>query len=127
MSHFSKIKTNISDLEMLTKTLNDLGFVYSLEKKISQVNKISVFNKDIYDKHLFDFCWNGREYMLLADLFLWSLDVSIDYFLEKLTQQYAYNIIIKESLNYGFDNKSKILMKDGSIKLLVQKWHNYEN
>nr|QCI06416.1 hypothetical protein [Dictyurus purpurascens] len=124
MSHFSKIKTNISDLEMLKKTLKDLGFTYSLKKEISQVSTITVFNKNIDNKNLFSFSWDGREYTLIADLFFWSLNVSVDYFLEKLTQQYAYNMITKESLVNGFDSKSKVLMKDGSIKLVVQRWNN---
>nr|YP_009295198.1 hypothetical protein BI108_pgp197 [Dasya binghamiae]AOH77210.1 hypothetical protein [Dasya binghamiae] len=120
MSHFSKIKTNISDLDMLKKTLNDLNFDYSLDT----TNHILVFKSNIKVKPLFSFSWDGNQYNLIADFNLWNLNISSDYFLEKLIQQYALNIITNESIISGFDLKTSIKMQDGSLKLIIQKWNN---
>nr|QCI05972.1 hypothetical protein [Delesseria sanguinea] len=133
MSHFSKIKTNISDLEILKKTLKDLGFTYGLTKCNLLKTKINPFNEtkylNVFDgkpdgQTLFEFIWDGYEYNFIADFNLWHLDISVDYFLEKLSQRYAYNVILNQSILNGFNEKNYILMKDGSIKIIMQKWNN---
>nr|YP_009332806.1 conserved hypothetical plastid protein [Membranoptera tenuis]AKL79062.1 conserved hypothetical plastid protein [Membranoptera tenuis] len=133
MSHFSKIKTNISDIEILKKTLNDLGFTYGSTKynlsnmDINYSNHfkyLNVYKDKLNTKTLFEFIWDGFEYNLVADFNLWHLDMSVDYFLEKLTQQYAYNIILNQSIMNGFNETNYILMKDGSIKVMMQKWND---
>nr|YP_009332585.1 conserved hypothetical plastid protein [Membranoptera weeksiae]AHZ94600.1 conserved hypothetical plastid protein [Membranoptera weeksiae] len=133
MSHFSKIKTNISDIEILKKTLNDLGFTYSSTKyNLSNIDinysnhfkYLNVYKDKLNTKTLFEFIWDGFEYNLVADFNLWHLDMSMDYFLEKLSQQYAYNIILNQSIINGFNETNYTLMKDGSIKVMMQKWND---
>lgn len=133
MSHFSKIKTNISDIEVLKKTLKDLGFNYSSTKynlsKIdinysNQIQYLNVRNSKINRPTLFEFIWDGFEYNFITDFNLWCLDISVDCFLEKLSQQYAYNIILNQSISNGFNETNHILMKDGSIKVVMQKWND---
>nr|QCI05805.1 hypothetical protein [Dasysiphonia japonica] len=121
MSHFSKIKTNISNLQILKKTLKDLGFDYI--ESSSEYNQMDVFKTHINSGILFSFKWDNNEYNLIADYDLWKLNMSIDYFVEKLKQNYAINLIINESSINGFTQKSFIQMRDGSIKLTVQKWN----
>lgn len=127
MSHFSKIKTNISDSEILKKTLREFGFSYTLNNSLIQENKdlgvkcdICVFKQD----PVFNFIWDGHQYNLIADLNLWNLDVSANFFIEKLTQQYAFNLILHESSSIGFDQRQCINMSDGSLKLIVERWNN---
>ena len=133
MSHFSKIKTNISDLEILKKTLKELGFTYRIsnilfgneDDQITNIlNNILVFNTIDTQNPVFYFTYNCNEYHLVADLSLWSLDINIDYFLEKLMQRYALNIVKKESLSIGFDHQQCLEMIDGSLKLTVTKWNS---
>nr|YP_009395920.1 hypothetical protein [Dasya naccarioides]ARW65106.1 hypothetical protein [Dasya naccarioides] len=121
MSHFSKIKTNISNLKILKKTLKDLGFYYT--ESVTQDNYIDVFKTNINSGILFSFAWDVSEYNLIIDYDLWKLNMSIDCFIEKVMQQYAVNIISNESSINGFNQKSFIYMQDGSIKLTVQKWN----
>jgi len=131
MSHFSKIKTNISNIEILKKTLKDLDFNYNLSNSNNNYqdndfdnNNIVVFADNLNDQPLFSFSWNGKEFMLIADLYLWNLDISVKYFLEKLSQQYAYNTILYQSLKNGFKSKVQTIASNGSIKLVVEKWHS---
>nr|QCI06505.1 hypothetical protein [Erythroglossum lusitanicum] len=134
MSHFSRIKTNISNFEILIKTLNDLGFKYKFNQfsnsiidknKLSNLDNIFVYNNLSDDKSLFNFSWDGSQYILLADFQLWNLDINIDYFLEQLNQKYAYNIILNRANSNGFQKSDQKIMLDGSIKVIMQRWNIY--
>nr|YP_009391166.1 hypothetical protein [Dipterocladia arabiensis]ARW59310.1 hypothetical protein [Dipterocladia arabiensis] len=127
MSHFSKIKTNISDAEILKQTLQELGFTYKLTDSLNQNNKNVIMQDDIIvfkENPVFNFIWDGYQYNLVADFYLWNLDATPNFFLEKLTQKYAYNLILDESISIGFDQQQSICMSDGSLKLIVEKWNN---
>nr|WCH57032.1 hypothetical protein [Hypnea musciformis] len=126
MSHLSRIKTSIVHKEILIKTLQDLNFTYKdrsgnrTNNHGTNYNNITVQNNS---KDLFVFLWNGKEYLLLADLQLWKMDIPYTKLLEKITQQYSYNTIIQESAKYGFTNINQQTLEDGSIQLVVQKWN----
>nr|YP_010951458.1 Ycf35 [Laurencia catarinensis]WMP12397.1 Ycf35 [Laurencia catarinensis] len=122
MSHFSKIKTNIYDDNVLVKTLNDMGFIckYSMDSLSSR--DIFVYNTCNADKYLFVFTWNGSFYNLLADLQLWSLDIDFHYFMDSLSQMYAYNIILNQGFLSGFNKVGEKTVSDGSIKIKLKKW-----
>nr|YP_010850755.1 Ycf35 [Lophurella mutabilis]WGH13613.1 Ycf35 [Lophurella mutabilis] len=135
MSHFSKIKTNITNLNVLIKTLKDLGFNYRLfttTDKYSPINnlskpknilvyKLNEFNRE---SNVFTFTWNTSEYILLVDLDTWNLDINFDYLLDRLFQQYAYNTVINTSCNSGFQKIKEHSIYDGSIQLTLQRWNN---
>nr|YP_010902388.1 hypothetical protein REP52_pgp194 [Hypnea nidifica]WCH54243.1 hypothetical protein [Hypnea nidifica] len=127
MSHLSRIKTSITNQEILKKTLKDLNFVYT-NKKINNNNDYTInFNNLIVQhngKDLFIFSWNGQEYSLLADLQLWNMNIPYTKLLEKITQQYCYNTILRESTKYGFENINRKTLEDGSIQLVIQRWNS---
>nr|QCI06845.1 hypothetical protein [Halydictyon mirabile] len=128
MSHFSKINTNISNLKILQKTLSDFGFITVLNGNHDilklKYSNIMVYKDNKCSKPICNFSWDGKEYNLVVDISLWNLDCSLDYFLEKLNQNYALNIINQEVIASGFHKSIKEVMNDGSIKLVVQKWIN---
>nr|QCI07831.1 hypothetical protein [Pleonosporium borreri] len=126
MSHFTKISTNISNLEILQTTLNKLDFIYKkvLSDSDLPIKTISVHDKlsGLQSKSLFYLKWDGTEYNIVADLQLWSLNMDFNSFLEKLKQYYAYNSILQSSQTVGFDKIVEEVMDDGSLKVVVQKW-----
>nr|YP_010850953.1 Ycf35 [Aphanocladia stichidiosa]WGH14009.1 Ycf35 [Aphanocladia stichidiosa] len=135
MSHFSKIKTNITNLNVLIKTIKELGFNYkffsSTHKYLSINNQSKPDNILVYklnenntESSLFTFTWNASEYILLVDLDVWNLDISFNYLLDRLFQQYAYNIVINTSSTSGFQKIKEQSIYDGSIKLTLQRWNN---
>nr|ARW63653.1 hypothetical protein [Chondria sp. (in: red algae)] len=131
MSHFSKIRTNISNKAILVKTLNQMQFNFEcLGSQDVHLNNLMV-NDDIivhdYTKsknHLFTFIWNGNQYNLVVDLELWNLDMSFEYFVDLLSQNYAYNIILDQGLTSGFSKIGEHVLSDGSIKLTLKRWSN---
>nr|YP_009393852.1 hypothetical protein [Polysiphonia sertularioides]ARW62414.1 hypothetical protein [Polysiphonia sertularioides] len=128
MSHFSKIRTNIIDLEILKKTVKDLGFSYSTIGPSNEFFEDSVclfvYNEDTSSDLLpvFHFEWNGFHYSIVADLGLWNLDIDFEYFMECLLQKYAYNTVISQGLAHGFCCVSEKIVSDGSVALTLQRF-----
>ena len=85
MSHFSRLKTIVYDLNILKKALTDLNINW-----IDETKKIKGYKGEIHEVNLiipqnnnFDigFNWNGQEYELIADLSFWEQSWSIETFL----------------------------------------------
>ncbi|MGF1481158.1 MAG: DUF1257 domain-containing protein [Cyanophyceae cyanobacterium] len=126
MSHFSNIKTQIRNLPALKAALSDLkadwkegprpvrgyrGQTRTAEVVIEQSN-----NYDI------GFSWNGTEYELVADLQYWQQPLSVEGFLSRVTQRYAYHTVINETTQQGFQVAEQRTNEDGSLHLVVQRW-----
>ena len=126
MSHFSNIKTKIRNLNSLTAALNDLEIDwkggsrkvkgYQGQTRDAQVVVEQDNNYDI------GFSWNGNEYELVADLQYWQQPLSVEGFLRKVTQRYAFHTVINEASKQGFDVTEQQKNEDGSIRLVVQRW-----
>ncbi|MBD2579022.1 DUF1257 domain-containing protein [Oscillatoria sp. FACHB-1406] len=126
MSHFSNIKTQIRNLSSLQEALDDLeidwkagpqsirgyqGQTRSAEVAIAQDNQYDI-----------GFSWNGSEYELVADLQYWQQPWSVEGFLKRVTQRYAYRAVVSESAKQGFQVAEEQNREDGSIRLVVQRW-----
>nr|YP_009944523.1 hypothetical protein [Osmundea sinicola]QFR99817.1 hypothetical protein [Osmundea sinicola] len=122
MSHFSKIKTNIANNDMLTTTLSEMGFIYKYSTDAVSQKDIFVYTSRDITNHVFSFIWNGSNYNLLADVNSWSLDVDFNCFIDSLSQIYAYNIILNQSCLNGFSKVSEKTATDGSIKIKLKRW-----
>ena len=127
MSHFSKIQTSLKDLDLLKKSLNDLSIYW--EPELNQVrgykDQTTFANIVIKQDNNYDigFSWNGFEYQLVADIQFWQQPWSIELFLDRVSQRYAYNSIVESTSNQGFQSVSETVQEDGSIKLTLQKWN----
>jgi hypothetical protein len=126
MSHFSQIKTQIRNLTSLQSALSDLGMDWkSGPREVrgyrgqTQTAEVVLEQNNGYDV---GFAWNGHEYELVADLQFWNLDNSVDRFLSKVTQRYAYHTIVNESAQKGFQVSEQQKNEDGSVRLVLQRW-----
>nr|YP_010337031.1 hypothetical protein MW574_pgp051 [Madagascaria erythrocladioides]QUE29061.1 Ycf35 [Madagascaria erythrocladioides]UNJ16616.1 hypothetical protein [Madagascaria erythrocladioides] len=128
MSHFSKIKTTIRDIEMLKLALTDLGLNFDAKIQTIKGYQNQQVDAELVIKQVnnydFGFTWNGREYELIVDAQFWNQPWSVDCFLEKLMQAYAYNSISKQGYNSGFEKLEKKVADNGAIKLTFQRWIN---
>ena len=128
MSHFSKIQTSLKDLDLLKKSLNDLSIHWEPELNIVRGYKdqTTFANLVIKQGNNYDigFSWNGFEYQLVADIQFWQQPWSIELFLDRVSQKYAYNSIIESTSNQGFQTVNETIQEDGSIKLTLQKWNS---
>ena len=128
MSHFSKIQTSLKDLDLLKKSLNDLSIHWEPElnrvrgyKEQTTFPNIVIKQANNYD---IGFSWNGFEYQLVADIQFWQQPWSIELFLDRVSQRYAYNSIVESTSNQGFQTVNETVQEDGSIKLTLQKWNS---
>ena len=126
MSHFTKIKTKLYNIETLKKSLSDLNIDWTV-----QTNNIRGYQNTTHEaelviqqenKHDIGFKWNGVEYELVTDLMFWSQDISVDRFLNRINQRYAYNSIIGVSEKEGFNFSQTETAEDGSIRLVLRRF-----
>lgn len=126
MSHFSNIKTQIRNLPSLECALTDLGVDWksgprSVRGYRGQTRdaEVVVEQDNGYDV---GFSWNGKEYELVADLQYWQQPWSVDGFLNRVTQRYAFHTVMAETSKQGFQVAEQQHNQDGSIRLVVQRW-----
>ena len=127
MSHFSKIKTSLKDLTLLQKSLQDLGVNWTTEinnvngyKDQKQFANLVIKQSNNYD---IGFSWNGFEYQLVTDLQFWQQPWSVELFINKVTQRYAYHSILKATNEKGFQAVEELTQENGSIHLTLQRWN----
>lgn len=68
------------------------------------------------------FSWNGFEYQLVADLQFWQQPWSVELFLDKITQRYAYHSIVESTEKQGFKAIEEVTLENDSIQLTLQRW-----
>jgi len=126
MSHFSQIKTQIRNLNSLEAALTDLGIDWKSGptevrgyRGLTSNAEVVIEQENGYD---LGFSWNGTEYELVADLQFWQQAWSVDRFLNKVTQRYAYHTVVNESTKQGFQVSEQNQNQDGSIRLVMQRW-----
>jgi hypothetical protein len=126
MSHFTKIKTTLKDLTLLKKSLTDLSVQWEDRSQIVKgyKNHITFANLVVMQNNNYDigFSWNGFEYQLVADLQFWQQPWSVELFLDKVTQRYAYNSIVETTKLQGFKAIEEVNHETGAIKLTLQRW-----
>ena len=70
------------------------------------------------------FKWNEQTetYELVAELDAWDLDVPVNRFIEKLTQQYAKVTLLSVAEEEGFTLAEEHNKIDNTIELVVNRW-----
>lgn len=126
MSHFSQIKTQIRDLTSLQAALTDLNIDWKpgpqeVKGYRGQTHKaeVAIEQSNGYD---IGFSWNGQEYELVADLQYWAQNLSVEGFLKRVSQRYAYHMVMHETTSQGFQLAEQQQNTDGSIRLVLQRW-----
>ena len=126
MSHFTCIKTKIKERPYLIKALNMLGQEVQenvlLENPDDHANKQWQVDVAIHDE--IGFKWNEQTetYELVAELDAWDLDVPVNRFIEKLTQQYAKVTLLSVAEEEGFTLAEEYNKIDNTIELVVNRW-----
>jgi hypothetical protein len=126
MSHFSQVKTQIRTLSALQSALTDLGIDWKAGPQAVAGYRGQSRTADLVidqgNGYGVGFSWNGTEYELVADLEFWQQPWSIERFLNKVTQRYAYHTVVNTSAQQGFQVAEQQQTADGAIRLVVQRW-----
>jgi hypothetical protein len=128
MSHFTHIKTRFQNLFYLEKALNRLNISHTEQEKSVPNTTTTSYHKSLiisqsngYD---IEFTWNSQEYELVVDMSFWEQPYPIESFIDKISQQYAGEVIIGESQKIGFQPINYQQNADGSNTLVLERWNN---
>jgi len=126
MSHFSQIKTQIRDLTSLQAALTDLQIDWKSGPQPvrgyrgqTSTAEVVIEQENGYD---IGFSQNQGQYELVADLQYWQQPLSVEGFLQQITQRYAYHTVLHETSRQGFQVTEQQQSTDGSIRLVLQRW-----
>ena len=129
MSHITCIKTKIKERPQLIEALELMGHDIEENKQLVINNPDHgeghpEFVADVAIKNDIGFRWNKNmeSYELVAELDAWDLDVPVNRFIDKLTQQYARMTIHSTIKEQGFEVQEEWEMDDNSIELTVTRW-----
>jgi hypothetical protein len=123
MSHFTKLRTKITDKVFLKKAISDMELEYE-EGKLKakgwlwkrEKADLIIPTKSGYD---IGFRFNGETYDIVAD---WDSikDVDQETFVNTLSQRYAYNVVKETLAQQGF-LLTEEQVKNGNINLTLSR------
>lgn len=123
MSHFSTIKIQIKNGEILQQVLTELGYQVESNAKVrgyrgNQTNAEYVIRQNNgYD---LGFRRNGESYELVADF--WGARINQQEFLNQINQKYAHQTLMQSVEEQGFDVEEEEVLEDGTVKVVVGRW-----
>ena len=120
MSHFTHMKTRFQNLFYLEKALHKLNITYKHQNSIE--NKLNLENGNSNGYNI-EFAWNGQEYELVVDMSFWKQPYPVESFIDKVSQQYAVEVILGESQKTGFQPIKYQQNKDGSNTVTLERWN----
>ena len=129
MSHFSTIKTQLKNKDVLLEALELLQYNVKEKQDLvienpSHAEDHPVMNACIGVARDIGFCWNEQtqSYDLYSDEQTWSLPTPPNRFVDKVTQQYARMTVHNTMKKEGWQVEEEWEMDDNSIELTVTRW-----
>jgi len=125
MSHFTTIKTEIYDLEILKQTLSHLRIDFEEEGKVQgfggqkEIADIAV-KVDGRFRMGFKYNWRRGSYEIMG-LKEYIHQADFRKIIDRIRQEYAYRKILAETRKRGFALVQEERVKTGTIKLVLRK------
>lgn len=123
MSHFTTIKVQIKNGEILKEVLTELGYQVKTNTEVrGYLGSKTKAEYVIQQANGYDlgFRRNGEGYELVADF--WGAKINQTKFLNDINQKYAHRTLLKTVAENGFDLESEEVLKDGTVKVVVGRW-----
>ena len=123
MSHFTTIKVQIKNGEILNQTLQELGYQVEYNKKVRGYagNKTDaeyvIRQENGYD---LGFRRADEEYELVADF--WGAKINQQAFVNSIMQKYAHKTLMASVQEQGFNLEEEEVLEDGTVRVVVGRW-----
>ena len=123
MSHFTTIKVQIKQCEVLLQVLKELGY------QVEQNTQVRGYMGDktnaeyvIKQSNGYDlgFRKNGEGYELVADF--WGAEINQQEFVNNISQKYAHKTLMETIQTEGFNVEEEEVLADGTVRVIVGKW-----
>ena len=135
MSHFSTVKTKITDKDALLEALQVMGHTPNVPFSGCETVELVITNPDHREDHPvtevdisigvdigFRLNKSTGTYELVADEQTWDLDVPVQRFIDQVTQQYARMTIHNTVKDLGYQVEEEWEMDDPSIEITATVW-----
>jgi len=121
------MKTSFQNLFYLERALTKLHIIHEKENNLFENEKKEGNYTNLripqLNGHDIKFCWNQKEYELVVDMSYWNQPYPVTLFIDKITQQYAGEVIIAESKKIGFQAIKYQQNENGSNTLILERWN----
>ncbi|MEA5620982.1 DUF1257 domain-containing protein [Cronbergia sp. UHCC 0137] len=123
MSHFTTIKVQIKNGDVLHHVLQELGYQVELNTQVrgysgNKTNADFVIKQSNgYD---LGFRKNGESYELVADF--WGAKINQQEFINNISQKYAHKTLMETIQTEGFNVEEEEVFPDGTVRVVVGKW-----
>ena len=123
MSHFTTIKIQIKNGEVLQEVLQELGYqvecnttVRGYRGNTTQAEYV-IRQQNGYD---LGFRLNGENYEIVSDF--WGAKINQKEFVNSISQKYAHKTLMNSVQEQGFDIEEEEVLEDGTVRVVVGKW-----
>ena len=123
MSHFTTIKVQIKQAEVLHQVLQELGY------QVEQNTNVRGYRGDttnaeyvIRQANGYDlgFRKNGENYELVADF--WGAKINEQEFVNNISRKYAHKTLMETIQTEGFNVEEEEVLADGTVRVVVGRW-----
>jgi len=126
MSHFSTIKTKLKDKDVLLKALLTIGLPVDINKELE--NPVGHEHaKVLCDITLgtdigFRLNTQTKTYELVTDIQTWNHSIPPKRMIEKVTQEYAAELVTREVKRKGFEVERKKQDIKNNVEIIATRW-----
>ena len=123
MSHFTTIKVQIKNSEILHQVLQELGYQVECNAKVrgyqgnTTQSEYVIRQENGYD---LGFRRAGENYEIIADF--WGARINQQEFINSITQKYAHKTLMSTVQEQGFNVEEEEVLEDGTVRVVVGKW-----
>ena len=123
MSHFTTIKIQIKNGEILHEILKELGY------QVEQNTTVRGYGRDttqaeyvIRQNNGYDlgFRRSGEIYEIVSDF--WGARINQKELVNSIGQKYAHKTLMNSVQEEGFDIEEEEVLEDGTVRVVVGKW-----
>lgn len=123
MSHFTRVRTQLRDLQTIKRVLEDFGYQVTENAQVrgymgqhtkADIVAVTASGYDI------GFRKEGESVVAVADF--WGLHIDREQFLKQVAQRYAYITVMEQAETRGWQATAEEVQEDGSIRLVLQRW-----
>ena len=125
MSHFTTLKTKLTDKDVLVKALNTLN--YDTQENVLLDNPVNHKHEQVQvevgiTRYVGFKIGDDGALHLVAELDAWKEPITIERFLEKVTQEYARETVVETVQKQGYTVVSEQKSVENTIEIVAEKW-----
>jgi uncharacterized surface protein with fasciclin (FAS1) repeats len=123
MSHFTTIKVQIKNGEILHQVLKELGYNVECNTSVRGYQgdtteaEYVIRQKNGYD---LGFRRKGENYEIVADF--WGASINQQTFVNSISQKYAHKTLMATVQEQGLNIEEEQILEDGTVRVVVGRW-----